>query len=61
MNTVMFVIRKIISDGEKYFMQNTCNKWIMYRNVPSKYDNANFGSSAIYLHGVDMIDMQFQN
>ena len=40
----------MISDGENSFVQNTCNKFMKYRNVPPKHKNAIKGSSAIHLH-----------
>ena len=49
----MFIIRKMISDAESSFMQNTCNKCMKYRNV-----QANLNLFTIY--GVDMTGMQFQ-
>ena len=56
-----FIGRKNISQGENNFMQNKCNKWMKYRNVPPKHKNYNMRSFEIYFHGVDMTDMQFQN
>ena len=45
----MFIIGKIISDGETNFTQH-------------KYTiSANMGSSTVKLHGVDLIDIQVQN
>ena len=34
---------------------------LKYRNTSANYKNADICSSAIQLHGVDMIDMQIQN
>ena len=43
---------KIISDGDNNYKKNKCSKWT------SRCDkNDNMGSSAIPLHGVDIIDM----
>ena len=59
---------KIISDGENNFTQNKYNKllkisvkkkWINF--AKNKCKGANMGSSAVQLHGVDLIDFQIQN
>ena len=48
----MFIISKIISGGESNFMQNKSNTWMQYRNVLSRYKNANMGSSTVHLRGI---------
>ena len=51
------LVTKIISDGENNFKQNKCNKWMKYRNILPNHKNVNMGSSAVHLHGVDLIDI----
>ena len=48
---------KMISDRVNNFLQNKCNKWMEYRNVLLINKNAVMGSSAVHLHGVDLINM----
>ena len=63
----MFVISKIISDGEINFTQNKYNKLqkISANNkcffAQNKCESANMGSSALQLHGVALTDIQIQN
>ena len=58
---------KIISDGENNFIHNKCNKWMKHRNVFTKilnienHKNANMELFTVYLHGVDLMDMQIQD
>ena len=58
----MFLIGKIISDGETKFTQHEYNKLqkISAKNK-SQCKSANMGSSTVQLHGVDLIDIQVQN
>ena len=44
-------------------MQDKCNKWMkyIYRNILPNHKNANMGSSAVHLYGVDLIDMQIHD
>ena len=56
----MFIISKIISDGENNFTQNKYNK-LQKINAKNKCKSANMGSSTVQLHGVDLIDIQVQN
>ena len=53
----MFIIGKIISDGETNFTQHKYNK---LQKIRAKCKSANMGST-IQLHGVDLIDIQVQN
>ena len=48
---------KMISDLENKFIRNICNKWMRYKNIVLNQKKTNFGSSAIYLLGVDMIEI----
>ena len=63
----MFIIRKIISDGENNFTQNKYNKSQKITAKKSaffaqnKYKNENMGSSTVKLHGADLIDIQVRN
>ena len=70
----MFIISKIISDGENNFTQNKYNKLqkISAKNkcffaqnkcvfAQNKCKSVNMGLSTIQLHGVDLIDIQIQN
>ena len=63
----MFIISKIISDGENNFTQNKWNKLqkISAKNkcffAQNKWKTASMGSSTVQLHGVDLIDIQIQN
>ena len=59
----MFIITKIISDGENNFTQNKYNK-LQKISAKNKYffaqnqcKSANMGSSTVQLHGVDLIDI----
>ena len=55
----MFIIGKIISDGETNFTQH---KYTKLRKIRAKCKSANMGSSStVKLHGVDLIDIQFKN
>ena len=54
----MFIIGKIISDGETNFTQHQYNK---LQKIRAKCKSANMGSSAVQSHGVDMIDIRVQN
>ena len=58
----MFIIGKIISDGETKFTHHEYNKLkkISAKNK-SKCKSANIWSSTVQLHGVDLIDIQVQN
>ena len=42
-------------------MQFKWNEWMKYINVLPNDKNANMGSSTVYLHGVNLIDMQIQD
>ena len=57
----MFIIGKIISDGETKFTQHEYNK---LQKISSKKrtncKSTNMGSSTVQLHGVDLIDIQFK-
>ena len=55
----MFIIGKIISDGETNFIQHKYNKLqkISAKNK-SQCKSANMGSSTVQLNGVDLIDIQ---
>ena len=63
----MFIISKIISDGENNFTQNKYNKYKKqvlkkcFFFAQNKCKNANMGSSTVQLHGVDLIDIQIQS
>ena len=59
----MFIISKIISDGENNFTQNKYNKLPKISDVfaQNKCKSANKGSSRVQLHGVDLTDIQVQN
>ena len=59
----MFIIDKIISDGETNFTQHEYNKLqkISDIKIRHKCKSANMGSSTVQLHGVDLIDIQVQN
>ena len=50
----------MISDGDNSVMQNKCSKWIKFEKRTTESQKWQY-SSAIYLHCVDMTDMQFQN
>ena len=59
---------KIISDGENNFTQNKDKKLkvkIRAKNLcfftKNKCKSSNMGSSAVQLHGVDLMDIQIQN
>ena len=54
----MFIIGKIISDGETNFTQHQYNK---LQKIRAKCKSANMGSSTVQLNGVDLIDIQVQN
>ena len=54
----MFIIGKIISDGETKFTQHKYNK---LQKIRAKCKSANMGSSTVQLHGVDLRDIQVQN
>ena len=54
----MFIIGKIISDGETKFTQHEYNK---LQKIRAKCKSANMGSSTVQVHGVDLIDIQVQN
>ena len=56
----MFIIGKIISDGETKFTQHEYNK-LQKLSAKNKCKGANMGSSTVQLHGVDLIDIQVQN
>ena len=49
----MFIIGKIISDGET-------NKKLVLK-IRAKCKSANMGSSTVQLNGVDLIDIQVQS
>ena len=65
----MFIISKIISNGENNYTQSKYNKLqkISAKNLcffPSKNKCKSARSSLVYtvqLHGVDLIDIQIQN
>ena len=64
----MFIIRRIISDGENNFTKNKYNRLqkISAKNIyifseKNKCKSANIGSSTVQLNGVDPIGMQIQN
>ena len=63
----MFIVSKIISDGDNNFTQNKYNKLqkISAKNkcflAKNKCKSANMGSSTVQLPGVDLIDIQIQN
>ena len=59
----MFIIGKIISDGETNFTQHKYNKLQkIVLKIRAKCKSANMGSSSTdKLHGVDLIDIQVQN
>ena len=54
----MFIIGKLISDGETNFTQHKYNKLqkISAKNK-SQCKSANMGSSTVQLNGVDLIDI----
>ena len=54
----MFIIGKMISDGETNFTQRKYNK---LQKIRAKRKSANMGSSTVQSHGVDLIDIQVQN
>ena len=54
----MFIIGKIISDGETNFPQHKYNK---LQKIRAKCKSVNMWSSTVQLHGVDLIDIQVQN
>ena len=54
----MFIIGKIISDGEINFTQHKYNK---LQKIRAKCKSTNMGSSTVQLNGVDLIDIQVQN
>ena len=56
----MFIVGKIISDGEINFTQHKYNK---LQKIRTKCKSANMGSSiyTVQLNGVDQIDIQVQN
>ena len=56
----MFIIGKIVSDGETKFTQHEYNK-LKKIKIRAKCKSANRGSSTVQLHGVDLIDIQVQN
>ena len=65
---MFIIIVKIISDVENNFTQNKYNKLLQKISAEkncffarNKWKSANIGSSAVQLHGVDLIDMQIQN
>ena len=61
----MFIISKIISDGENNFTQNKYNKFQKIRAkknaffAQNKCKSAN--SSTVQLHGVDLIDIEIRH
>ena len=63
----MFIISKIISDGENNFTQNKYNNFqkISAKNkcffAQNKCKSTNMLSSTVQLHGVHLIDIQIQN
>ena len=54
----MFIIGKIISDGETNFTQHKYNK---FQKIRAKCKSTNMGSSIVQLNGVDLIGIQVQN
>ena len=54
----MFIIGKIISNGEINFTQHRYNK---LQKIRAKCKSTNMGSSTVQLNGVDLIDLQVQN
>ena len=54
----MFIIGKIISDGETNFSQN---KYTKLQKIRAKCKSANMGSSTVQLNGADRIDIQVQS
>ena len=54
----MFIIGKIISDGETEFTQH---EYTELQKIRAKCKSVNMGSSTVQLHGVDLIDIQVQN
>ena len=58
----MFIIGKVISDGETNFTQHQYNKLQkISAKKRDKCDSANMGSSTVQLNGVDLIDIQVQS
>ena len=60
----MFIISKIIFDGENNFTQNKYNRVAKNKCfffAQNKCKSENMGSSTVQLHGVDLIDIQIQN
>ena len=57
----MFIIRKNDFCRENNWVQYKCNKWMKNRNVLPNHKNVNMGSSAVYLHGGDLLGMQIQD
>ena len=59
----MFIISKMISEGENHCTQNKYNKLQKIRAffAQNKCKSANMGSSTVQLHGADLIDIQIQN
>ena len=58
----MFIICKIISDGETNFTQHKYNKLqkISAKNKSYKCKSANMGSSTVQLNGVDLMVFKFK-
>ena len=56
----LFLTERIISQNKNNKLEKISakNKCIFAQN---KCKNANMGSSTVQLHGVDLIDIQFQN
>ena len=59
----MFIIGKVISDGETNFTQHistiSCKKYVL--KIRAKCESANMGSSTVQLNGVDLINIQVQS
>ena len=54
----IFIIGKIISDGETNFTQHKYNK---LQKIRAKCKSANMASSTVQINGIDLIDIQVQN
>ena len=58
----MFIIGKIISDGETNFTQHKYNKLQkISAKIRAMCKSANMGSSTVQLNDVDLIDIQVQS
>ena len=57
----MFIIGKIISDGETNFTQHKYNELQKISAKNKSCAKCEMGSSTVQLNGVDLIDIQVQN